>query len=79
MLLGGINFLIHYRVFTRDFRALWDNIEIRYWWRMIVGFTAIIVIDNLYESGLLGELFNKGTPIKPGAFEQSVRYSLLRI
>ena len=79
MLLGGINFLIHYRVFTRDFRALWDNIEIRYWWRMIVGFTAIIVIDNLYESGLLGELFNKGTPIKPGAFEQSVRYSLFQV
>jgi trk system potassium uptake protein TrkH len=33
MMLGGINFLIHYRVLTRDFRALWDNAEIRLWWR----------------------------------------------
>ena len=79
MLLGGINFLIHYRLMTGDFKALWDNIEIRYWWRMIVGFTAIIVIDSLYESGLLGELFTHGTRIKPGDFEQSVRYSLFQV
>ena len=30
MMLGGINFLVHYRIMTRDFKALWDNIEIRY-------------------------------------------------
>jgi len=38
MMLGGINFLVHYRILTRDFSALWDNIEIRYWWRFIAGF-----------------------------------------
>ena len=79
MLLGGVNFLIHYRVFTRDYKALWDNIEIRYWWRMIAGFTVIIVVDNLYRSGLLGELFTRGTLIKPGDFEQSFRNSLFQV
>ena len=79
MLIGGINFLIHYRFMTGDFRALWDNVEIRYWWRMIAGFTAIIVIDNLYESGLLSKFFTEGTPIQPSAFEESVRYSLFQV
>jgi trk system potassium uptake protein TrkH len=79
MLLGGINFLIHYRVFTKDFKALWDNIEIRYWWRMIAGFTAVIVIESLYKSGLPGGLFKHGTPIKMGDFEQSFRYSLFQV
>jgi len=57
MMLGGINFLIHYRVLTRDFKALWDNTEIRYWWRLIAGFTAIIIIDHLYKSGAFSALF----------------------
>ncbi len=79
MILGGMNFLIHYRVFTKDFKALWDNIEIRYWWRMIAGFTLIIVIDNLYRSGLLGELFSHGTPMKLSDFEESFRNSLFQV
>jgi trk system potassium uptake protein TrkH len=45
MMLGGINFLVHYRVLTRDFKALWDNIEIRYWWGLLAGFTALVMID----------------------------------
>ncbi|MHC4485445.1 MAG: TrkH family potassium uptake protein, partial [Planctomycetota bacterium] len=56
MMLGGINFLIHYRVLTKDFKALWDNIEIRYWWRLLLAFTIIIVIERFYRTGALGAL-----------------------
>ncbi len=79
MMLGGINFLIHYRVMTRDFKALWDNIEIRYWWRLIAAFTAIIIIDHLYKTGVLSDLFTRGTPVKLGEFERSFRYGIFQV
>ena len=56
MMLGGINFLVHYRVLTGDIRALWDNIEIRYWWRLIVAFTIVVLLDHLRTSGLLSSM-----------------------
>lgn len=79
MMLGGINFLIHYRVMTRDFKALWDNIEVRYWWRLIAAFTAVIIIDHLYKTGALSELFTRGTPVKLGEFERSFRYGIFQV
>jgi trk system potassium uptake protein TrkH len=79
MMLGGINFLVHYRVLTRDYKALWDNTEIRYFWRFVTGFTAIIIIDHLYKSGAFGALFTKGTPIKLGEFESTLRRSLFQV
>ena len=79
MMLGGINFLIHYRVLTRDFKALWDNIEIRYWWRLVAAFTAIILIERLYKTGALSALFTRGTPVSPGEFERSFRYSIFQV
>ena len=79
MMLGGINFLVHYRVLTRDFKALWDNIEIRYFWRLIAGFTAVIIIEHLYKSGTFGALFRKGEPIDLGEFEQAFRQSLFQV
>jgi len=79
MMLGGINFLVHYRVLTRDFKALWDNTEIRYFWRLIAGFTAVIIIEHLYKSGTFGALFRKGEPIDLGEFEQAFRQSLFQV
>jgi trk system potassium uptake protein TrkH len=79
MMLGGINFLVHYRVLTRDFKALWDNTEIRYWWRFVVGFTVIIIIDHLYKSGAFGALFRDGTAINLGEFEQTFRHSIFQV
>jgi trk system potassium uptake protein TrkH len=60
MMLGGINFLVHYRVLTRDFKALWDNVEIRYWWRLIAALTVIIMVDHLHRTGALKTLFVRG-------------------
>lgn len=51
MMLGGINFLIHFRALSRDFSALWDNVEIRYWWGFIAGFTGLIMIDHFLGAG----------------------------
>ena len=79
MMLGGINFLIHYRVLTRDFKALWDNTEIRYWWRLIAGFTAVIIVDHLYKSGAFGALFRGGTAINLGEFERTFRHSIFQV
>ncbi len=69
MMLGGINFLIHYRVMTRDFKALWDNIETRYWWRFVTAFTFIIMVDHLRKAGIFSV----------GEFERSFRYSIFQV
>jgi trk system potassium uptake protein TrkH len=79
MMLGGMSFLVHYRVLTRDFKALWDNIEIRYWWRLIAAFTLIILIDHLYKTGAFGALFTRGAAPGLGEFERSFRHSLFQV
>jgi len=56
MLLGGMNFLVHYRVLRGDFRALIDHLEIRWWWWLIAGFTALIGLECLLESGWIDHL-----------------------
>ncbi len=49
MLLGGINFLIHFRVLTGKVRSLWDNVEMRYFWRMLALFLGLIVFEKVYR------------------------------
>ncbi len=79
MMLGGINFLVHYRVLTRDFRALWDNIEIRYWWRLILAFTAIVMIDHWHTTGLLASLFDRSAPPPAAEVESTFRHSVFQV
>jgi trk/ktr system potassium uptake protein len=42
MLLGGMNFLLHYRIIIGDVRALWDSFEVRLWWAIL--FIAIVIV-----------------------------------
>ena len=49
MLLGGINFLIHYRVFRGEIKALVDNTEMRYWWSIILIFSGIILTERIFR------------------------------
>jgi trk system potassium uptake protein TrkH len=79
MMLGGINFLIHYRVLTRDFKALWDNIEIRYWWRFIAAFTIIIMIDHFHKTGALAALFQSPGSVGADEVESTFRYSIFQV
>jgi trk system potassium uptake protein TrkH len=58
MTLGGMNFLIHYRVFTGDWKALFDNTEMKYWWGIIGLFVTIILGERVLKlDGLAGMSF----------------------
>jgi len=79
MVLGGINFLVHYRVLTGDVRALRDNIEIRYWWRLIAVFTGVVVIEHLWKTGALGAAFSRGELLQPGELEGVFRNGIFQV
>ena len=46
MMLGGMSFFVHYRVLRGGVRALWDGLEIRLWWLMLAGATALVMADH---------------------------------
>ena len=52
MLLGGINFFVHYRVLRGGIRALWDSLEMRLWWAIVFGATALVMLDHFRKFGL---------------------------
>ncbi len=79
MMVGGINFLIHYRLFTKDFKALWDNIEIRYWWRLITVFVIVIMVERLYRTGAFEAVFGRGVALDLGEVERSFRHALFQV
>ncbi len=79
MMLGGINFLVHYRVLTRDFKALWDNVEVRYWWRLLTAFTVIIMLDHFRKTGLLTAIFTEPTQLEPGEIENTFRTTIFQV
>ena len=47
MLTGGINFLVHYRVATGNPGALFRGFEMRWFWAIVIGATAVISADHL--------------------------------
>jgi len=51
MLLGGMSFLVHYRVLTGDLRALWDNAEVRLWWFLLAAATGLVALDHWLHFG----------------------------
>lgn len=79
MMLGGINFLVHFRVLTGDFKALWDNLEVRYWWRLILAFTGLLIIDHMYKSGALKELFTRGGSMSLSELEEIFRNTIFQV
>jgi trk system potassium uptake protein TrkH len=79
MMLGGINFLVHYRILTRDFKALWDNIEIRYWWGLVALFVTVITVERLYRTGVLEALFAEGAALNVDELERSFRHALFQV
>jgi trk system potassium uptake protein TrkH len=79
MMLGGISFLVHYRVLTKDIKALWDNLEIRYWWRLVVAFTLLVFIDRLHKTGAFSALLGRGPAMDPDQVESSFRNCLFQV
>ncbi len=77
MLLGGINFLVHYRLLRFDWRALWDHLEVRWWWYLISGMAAIVAFERLHHVGWLGRL--PAGPSDLAELEQTFRLSLFQV
>ena len=50
MLLGGISFLVHYRVLTGHIRALWDNLEMKLFWAILAVATVLVAVNHLTRS-----------------------------
>ena len=53
MLFGGINFLIHYRIFQGDIKALWDSFEIKLFLLFICSASGIIIFKQFTSGGIL--------------------------
>jgi len=51
MLLGGINFFIHFRFWTGDLKSVWDNTEMRYFWSILLGSIVLIYISHVKIAG----------------------------
>ncbi|MBN2029618.1 TrkH family potassium uptake protein [bacterium] len=49
MLLGGISFLVHYRIFKGDWKALFNNTEMKTWWFIIGCFFLIILGERILK------------------------------
>ncbi|MFC1763349.1 TrkH family potassium uptake protein [Planctomycetota bacterium] len=79
MMLGGINFLVHYRVLIRDIKALWDHSEIRMWWGLLLGFTLIVMGEHLRKHGFFAALCNTDGPINLATVEQAFRTALFQV
>ncbi|KXB08661.1 hypothetical protein AKJ56_00630 [candidate division MSBL1 archaeon SCGC-AAA382N08] len=61
MILGGTNFVIHYRVLRGKIRNLWNNIEMKMWWG-ILGLSTFLIMFEVYQTGAfesLESLFRK--------------------
>ncbi len=57
MILGGTNFLIHYRVLKGNIRSLWDNTEMKYWWGFICVFVVVILVERSVRVDFTGAGF----------------------
>jgi len=66
MLLGGINFFIHYRVLTGGIRALWDNMEMRLFWSILGGSVVLVGLNHCIKFGF-------------DSVGESIRYSLFQV
>lgn len=54
MIMGGTNFLIHYRIMNRDFSNITKDVELRAFFLIIILATAIIAL-NLYFEGFYNQ------------------------
>jgi len=66
MMLGGINFFIHYRVLRGGLKALWDNLEIRLFWGIVSGSFILVIVNHWMKFGF-------------GQVEETVRYTIFQV
>ncbi len=51
MILGGMNFFVHFRALSGDAKSLWDNMEVRIWWGILAVGTGLVMIDHFMDAG----------------------------
>lgn len=51
MLAGGVNFFVHSRLLRGGIRALWDSMEMRLFWGIVVAATALVIFDRARAAG----------------------------
>lgn len=78
MLMGGTNFLVHYRLLRGNMKSLFDNIEMKYWWGLIGLFAALILWERLCRGGLAEGICTSGSGLV-GTIEQNFRYVLFQV
>jgi len=78
MVMGGTNFVIHYRVLKRDGKALFNNTEMRYWWGLILFFVIVILGERFMKLGVFGGLA-PGYPNLWKEIEQNFRTVLFQV
>lgn len=66
MLLGGMNFLVHFRLLRGESRALFDSFEMRLLWLILAGTVAVVMFERMHKI--------------PGAgLAESFRHSLFQV
>ena len=56
MILGGTSFLVHYRVLSGNIKSIWESAEMKLWWLLIAGLTALVLLDHSVLSAEGGSL-----------------------
>ncbi len=79
MILGGMNFLVHYRLLQGDLKALWDHTEVRYWWRFLAFFVVAIMLEHLHKHGILARLMASVDTVTPGQMEEVFRNTIFQV
>jgi len=77
MILGGTNFMVHYRVLRGSKKALFDSMEIRMWWVVLGLFTLFVYIDSRVNNGSTSLLDIFGDDLR--GVEERLRISLFQV
>ncbi|MHC1743433.1 MAG: TrkH family potassium uptake protein [Syntrophobacteraceae bacterium] len=78
MILGGMNFVVHYRFLTVTRKAWFDNTEARTWWGIIVTFVLLIVLERVFRVVPLVRTMAEGTSLWV-RMEEEFRIALFQV
>ncbi|MBW1646373.1 MAG: TrkH family potassium uptake protein [Deltaproteobacteria bacterium] len=79
MLMGGINFLIHFKLVTGDWRAIYQDFEIRWFWGLLIGTTLLIIVDHLCHAPGGRLAAGQHLHLDPGELHQLGRQTLFQV
>ena len=62
MLMGGINFLVHYKVLTGNWKTVYRDFEIRWFWGFLFLMTLLVMMDHMLKTNF--QVFCAGARVK---------------